>query len=158
VAEAALPFVEKLALVLTNAGMPRMPSRVFAATLASHNGSLTAGDLAEVLQISPAAVSGSVRYLVQVGLLLRGRTPGERRDHFYIGNNFWYEAVGEKDQLYKELSETLDEGREAVGADSPAGQRIAETRDFFNYLAEEMPRLVERWRERRLSGSRSSES
>ena len=43
----------------------------------------------------------------------------------------------------------LDEGVEAVGSTSPAGLRIAETRDFFAYLAAELPALVERWHESR---------
>jgi predicted transcriptional regulator len=130
-----------------------MPARVFAATLASQQGSLTAGELTEVLQISPAAVSGAVRYLAQVGLLHRERRPGERRDHFFIGNDFWYEVVGEKDQLYRALSDALDEGLAAVGPDTLAGRRIAETRDFFNYLSKELPLLVERWRRRRVTAN-----
>ncbi|WAL65348.1 MarR family transcriptional regulator [Amycolatopsis cynarae] len=149
VPEQALPFVEKFALTLVNAGMQRMPARVFAATLASQQGSLTASDLTEVLQISPAAVSNAVRYLAQIGLLHRGRRPGERRDHFFIGNDFWYEAVGQADKIYGGLAKTLDEGVEAVGADTIPGRRLVETRDFFTYLAAELPRVVKRWRDER---------
>jgi predicted transcriptional regulator len=155
---AALPFVEKLARVMIDAGLQRMPARVFAATLASQQGSLTAGDLTQVLQISPAAVSGAVRYLAHVGLLYRVRNPGERRDHFSIGNDFWYEALAGKERIYRDLSDTFGEGVAAVGADTIAGQRIAETRDFFNYLAKELPLLVERWRAERLTGDRAGGS
>ena len=41
-----------------------MPARVFSALLATDSGRLTAAELAERLQISPAAVSGAVRYLI----------------------------------------------------------------------------------------------
>ena len=57
-----------------------MPARVFAALLATDSGRLTAAELAELLQISPAAVSGAVRYLTQVGMVHREREPGSRRD------------------------------------------------------------------------------
>ena len=46
--------------------MQRMPARVFAALLASDDGALTSAELGEQLQVSPAAVSGAVRYLAQV--------------------------------------------------------------------------------------------
>ena len=60
-------FVEHFALLLDEAGVPRMPARVFAAILADDAGRLTAGELAERLQVSPAAISGAVRYLTQAG-------------------------------------------------------------------------------------------
>ncbi|OZM73313.1 MarR family transcriptional regulator [Amycolatopsis antarctica] len=145
-------FVEDFALVLTTAGMQRMPARVLTALLADQQGSLTASEIAENLRISPAAVSGAVRYLTQVGLVRRGRAPGERRDHYYIGNDVWYEAVGRRDTIYQRLGDILDEGVEAVGQDSPAGERLTETRDFFLYLAKELPALIERWREERAAG------
>lgn len=151
--DAVLHFVEKFALMLTDAGMPRMPARALAALLVAHDGGMTAADLARTLRISPAAVSGAVRYLIQVGMAQRGRRPGERRDHYFIDDDTWYSSVGQRDQLYQALCDTLDEGVEAVGRDTVRGRRIAEIRDFFRFLAKEMPLLVERWLEQRRSTS-----
>ena len=67
--------------------MPRMPSRVFACVLAEDSGRMTAGEIAERLQVRPAAVSGAVRYLVQVRLLSRGREPGARSDHYCLSDD-----------------------------------------------------------------------
>ncbi|TVT07640.1 MarR family transcriptional regulator [Amycolatopsis bartoniae] len=139
-------FVENFALALTEAGMPRMPSRVFAAVLASPEGSLTSQDLTEILRISPAAVSGAVRYLGQVGLVRRERRPGERRDRFMVRSEYWYEVITKQDNRYQAMLGDLAEGVEALGADTPAGRRVRDTHDFFAFLAEEMPRIVERWR------------
>ncbi|TNC28482.1 GbsR/MarR family transcriptional regulator [Amycolatopsis alkalitolerans] len=148
--EAALQFVEKFGLALTEAGVPRMPARVFAATLASPEGHLTARELTEILQISPAAVSGAVRYLDQIGLVRRSRLPGQRRDIFVVRSDYWYEMVSNQDKRYQEMLRTLIDGIEAVGPDSPAGARLQETHDFFAFLADEMPKLVDRWRAQRL--------
>lgn len=149
--EAALQFVERFGLALTEAGLARMPSRVLAATLASPEGSLTARDLTEILRISPAAVSGAVRYLAQIGLLRRARSPGERRDRFVVRSDIWYEMVAQTDKRYQEMLDALSDGVEAVGPDTPAGERLRETLDFFSFLAQEMPRIVERWRAQRLT-------
>ena len=65
-ADATLRFVEDFALLLVDAGVPRMPARVFACVLADDAGALTAGELAERLQVSPAAISGAVRWLTQM--------------------------------------------------------------------------------------------
>src|SRR5690349_18190 len=82
-------FVEVFANVLFEAGVPRMPARAFAAVLATDSGRLTAAELAEALQASPAAISGAVRYLTQVELLAREREPGSRRDVFVMRDDAW---------------------------------------------------------------------
>src|SRR3954468_4599737 len=86
-------FVETFASAFVDAGVPRMPSRVFAAILASDAGRLTAAELSEQLQASPAAISGAVRYLIQVSLIVRERDPGSRRDVYVVGDDGWDEAI-----------------------------------------------------------------
>ncbi len=54
-------FVERFSSVLVDVGWQRMPARVFVTLLASESAALTAADLAERLQVSPAAISGAVR-------------------------------------------------------------------------------------------------
>src|ERR1700730_19198199 len=79
-ATGSLPeFIEKFAAVLSLAGFPAMPARVFVALLVTDAGRLTAAELADLLQISPAAVSGAVRYLGGLGLVDKERVPGSRR-------------------------------------------------------------------------------
>src|SRR5215218_5127317 len=120
--EAVMRFVERCALTLTEAGIPRMPARVFVALLVSDDGRRTAAELAEMLKVSPAAVSNAVRYLQQVRLAVREREPGERRDHYRLYNDTWYEAVTQRDEMLKRWQEDMREGIEAVGADTPAGR------------------------------------
>lgn len=144
--EAVSRFIERFALVLTAAGMQRMAARVFGALLASESGTLTAAQLAAVLQVSPASVSGAVRYLEQTGLARRERVPGQRTDHFVLRTDVWYEDSARPAGIYQALSVALADGVSAVGSSSAAGVRLGETREFFEYLKVQMPMLVERWR------------
>ncbi len=146
---AARHFIERFALVLAAAGMQRMAARAFAALLVSEDGSLTAREFADLLQVSPAAISGSVRYLEDARMARRARRPGERTDHWTLGGESWYEAVGTRTDIVDALATALDEGLAAVPVGSEAAERMAEMRDFFTFLGEEMPRLIARWRESR---------
>ncbi len=139
-------FIERFASVLTQSGFPRMPARVFAALLATDSGKLNSAELAKLLHISPAAISGAVRYLVQVNLASREPEPGSRREHYRVHSEVWYEAIGRKDQVLERCERSLREGIEVVGHDSPAGARIAETLAFFEFLQKELPALMEKWR------------
>ncbi|GLZ40705.1 MarR family transcriptional regulator [Actinokineospora sp. NBRC 105648] len=139
-------FVERFALLMFEAGVPRMPARVFTRLLATDSGKLTATELATALQVSPAAISGAVRYLDQVGLIHKGREPGQRRDHYAVSDTSWYEVLTNRDKLLTSWSAAMEEGAEILGPDSPAGRRIATTQRFFEFLQREMSQLVERWR------------
>jgi predicted transcriptional regulator len=142
-------FVERFAVLLTEAGMQRMPARVFACVLADDEGRLTAGEIAERLGVSPAAVSGAVRYLVQVGMVDREREPGERRDHYRLRDDLWYEIYAYRGEMLRRWEQAMVEGAALLGTDRPAGRRIEETGEFFAFLREELPAMMERWRARR---------
>lgn len=139
-------FVERFASVLEESGMPRMPARAFAALLATDSGRATASELSDALQVSPAAVSGAVRYLIQTSLISREREPGSRRDVYRLHDDEWYEAIYRREAVLVRWERAVLEGVEAVGANSPAGRRLADTASFFAFLQKEMPALLERWR------------
>ncbi len=145
-AEALSRFVERLAAEMTAAGMQRMASRVFAALLTSETASLTAAELAEQLQISPAAVSGAIGYLTRVDMVSRERDPGTRRDRYVLHNELWYETFTRRDQVLVRWEKVLHEGAEALGPDTAAGRRTAETAEFFAFLHTEMLGIMDRWR------------
>jgi predicted transcriptional regulator len=140
-------FVERFALILFDAGIARMPARVFGALLVTDEGKLTAGELAENLRVSPAAISGAVRYLGQVGLIVRRRDPGERRDHYEVTDDLWYEAYANRDKQLETWSAVLAEGVAAVGPDTKAGFRLETSRQFFDFLRAEIPALMTKWRQ-----------
>ncbi|MFG2263036.1 GbsR/MarR family transcriptional regulator [Streptomyces sp. NPDC048720] len=142
-------FVEHFAAQLVEAGVPRMPARVFAALLASDSGTLTSAELGERLRISPAAVSGAVRYLAQVHMVSREREPGSRRERYRVHGDQWYEALTSREAVIKRWEHALREGVESLGADTPAGRRLAETLAFFEFVDTEIAAMMLRWRTRR---------
>jgi DNA-binding transcriptional regulator GbsR (MarR family) len=145
---AVATFVERFADLLVEAGMPRMPSRIFVRLLVTDSGQLSAAELAEHLQISPAAVSGGIRYLGQVDLVKRERPPGSRRDVYRVGHDAWHEALTQRDKMMLRWAESLRAGVETLGPGTPAGERVRESVEFFEFIAAEMPAMLERWRAR----------
>ncbi|MFF3288830.1 GbsR/MarR family transcriptional regulator [Streptomyces sp. NPDC003023] len=147
--EAVSAFVERFAAQLVEAGMTRMPARVFAALLSSDAGVMSSAELGAQLQVSPAAVSGAIRYLSQVDMVSREREPGSRRERYRVHGNQWYEALTNRDQILKRWEGTLREGVASLGPGTRAGRRMSETLEFFQFLEKELVLLMERWREHR---------
>lgn len=145
-------FAARLAAMLTDIGFPRMPARVFTTLLCTDSGRLTAGEIAAAIQGSAGAVSGAVRYLIQIGLVDREHEAGSRRDHFRVRPDVWHASLVRRDAMVHRFTSTLGEGVAELGPDTDAGRRLAETRDFFAFWQAEMPALLERWEAHRTQG------
>lgn len=146
-------FVEHLAVTLNDLGFPRMPARILVVLTASETGSMSAAELGEALQVSPAAVSTSVRYLMQIGLAVREPAPGSRRDRYRLPDDPWYEAGLLKSKALVQLADVVDDGVATVGPDTPAGRRLAEMRDFYRFIERDLESQLARWRASRRQSS-----
>jgi predicted transcriptional regulator len=149
--EALRRYIERFTSVLVGLGLPPMPARVFTALLIADSGRLTAAELATTLQISRAAVSGGVRYLMQVGLISRERKPGSRRDYYWMPDDLWNQVVQMRDQVMLRWAAVAREGAELLGPGTPAGARLAEHAAYFEFASKEIPGMIERWEEYRAS-------
>ena len=130
-------------------GLPRIPARIFTALLCSDNGSMTASELAGYLQASPAAISGGVRYLINIGMINRQSEPGSRHHHYRIPDDVWDQMVVIENRQTARWAQLLREGIEVAGPESPAGRRIAESADFMEFLGQEVLAIMKRWHEYR---------
>jgi DNA-binding transcriptional regulator GbsR (MarR family) len=138
-------YVERFSSVLLTAGFPPMPARVFVALMVAESGRLSATELAEVLRVSPAAISGAVRYLVQLGIVHKERVPGSRREYYRMPDNVWHELLRMRDTVMRRWAEMTREGVSLLGAATPAGRRLAEHAAFLEFASDELPALIERW-------------
>lgn len=138
-------FRERYSSVLVEAGVPLMPARVFAALVVADAGALTAADLSALLSASPAAISGAVRYLEQVGMIRREREPGSRRDVYHADSN-WYEMTFQREQVIARWAGAAREGISVLGPHTAAGRRMADTVSFFEFIQAELAGVTDRWR------------
>ena len=138
-------YMERFAAVLVAAGFPPMPARVFVALLITDSGRMTAAELAGRLRISPAAVSGAVRYLIQVGLVHKERVPGSRRDYYRMPDDVWSDMFKLRDQVMQRWAALVREGIELLGPDTPAGARLAGQAAFLEFASKELGEMMARW-------------
>lgn len=146
--EEFMRFVERFALALDEIGLPRMPARVFAYVLADDAERYTAAELASALQVSPAAISGAVRMLVQMRLLGREREPGARVDTYRVyDDDLWGTITTQREQMIEPFERLAGEGVELLGADTPGGRRLRETQEYFRFMQRKLQENIKEWYE-----------
>ena len=145
-----LRAVERVAALFVDGGMPRMASRVFAYALADDADHYTAADFATGLQVSPAAVSGAVRYLLDTRLLVREREPGVRADVYRVhSDDVWSAIMAARLPMLEMWEKAVADAADMIGPDHRGGRRLRETQEYFRFTREEMAGLIERWQAHR---------
>jgi DNA-binding transcriptional regulator GbsR (MarR family) len=143
-------FVEQFALLLNDGGLQRMPARVFAYVLASDAETHTAAELAEGLRVSPAAISGAVRLLVDIGMLVKDREPGERADHYRLySDDVWATIIGRQQPMFRHVDVLFAEGLTLLPKGRAGYRRVHETREFYRFVYTQLEVAAARWREHR---------
>ena len=145
-----LRYVERFAMVLQESGIPRMAARVFAYVLADDAEKYTAAELARGLRVSPAAISGALRYLLQVRLLSKEREPGSRSDQYRIfDEDVWGTIFAHRLPLLDGYEAAAADGARMLPPGSAGERRMRESQEFFAFLRVEFGKLLEKWAEHR---------
>ncbi len=145
----AATFVSRMGGALADAGLPPLPSRVFAALLVDDDGRMTSAELARALEVSPAGVSGAVNYLARIGMLRREREPGSRRDVYVVDDDAWHGAMMRESQAYQPLLAALDAALATLAPGAPARHRLVLSREFLAFIDAELGSLGAKWEVRR---------
>ncbi|MBB6567549.1 helix-turn-helix domain-containing protein [Kribbella sandramycini] len=131
-------YAEQFAAIMVDGGLPRMAARVLARLYTADGRSVTAAQLAEALQVSPASISKAIGYLEQVGLLHREADPQRRLQHYVIAADVWQQAWQVSSDTNLGWAEIAAKGVTLFGADSAAGHRLGRMATFFQQLADDM--------------------
>lgn len=142
------PEANRLVEAFADAGFPRMPAAALVAVLTSESSALTAAELATELDVSPAAVSGAVRYLQTVGMMTRQRVAGDRRYLYELPEHAWYAASVNNQALYERLASVAE--TTAAALDVPAArERVLDMAGFFRFVQRRIPDLLDEWNAQR---------
>lgn len=138
---------ERMALVLTDLSMQRMTARVMSAFFFTEEAALTSRELCDQLNASAGAVSMAIKTLTRLDLLERVPVPGSRRDHYRLRDDPWAMMASAEPAAFGSLIKLADKGLEQTGPDSEVARRLRDMRDFYTFMSQEIPRVIERWHE-----------
>ncbi|MFI8894332.1 GbsR/MarR family transcriptional regulator [Streptomyces paradoxus] len=145
-AEAVREYEETFTTVLMGSGMPKMMSRVMACLCLTDSGSLTASELAQRLQVSPASVSKAVAFLDSQGLVRREADEG-RRERYVVDDDVWYQSMMASARSIAAVVGIARQGVGVLGPGSPAAARLENVARFLDFVSESTARAAEQARD-----------
>jgi DNA-binding transcriptional regulator GbsR (MarR family) len=144
-AEAVADYEETFTTVLMTQGLPKMTARVLTCLFTTDAGSLTASQLAQRLQVSPASISKAIAFLESQSLVRRERDE-RRRDRYLVDDELFYQATMAGARSNNQLAETARQGVALLGSHTPAAARLENIARFLDFIAESLTRAAEQAR------------
>jgi DNA-binding transcriptional regulator GbsR (MarR family) len=145
-AEAVREYEEMFTTLLMQQGLPKMMSRVLTCLYTTDAGSLTASELVQRLQVSPASISKAITFLESQGLIRRERDE-RRRERYVVDDDVFYQSIIASARSAAQLVETAREGVSILGPDTPAAARLENIARFLDFVSESLTRAAEQARE-----------
>ncbi|MFQ3560494.1 helix-turn-helix domain-containing protein [Streptomyces gramineus] len=144
--EAVRAYEETLTGVMMASGMTAMPARVLASLTLADTGSLTAAELVERLQVSPASVSKAIAFLESQGLARREQGEG-RRERYVVDDDIWYQSMMASARSTARIVEIARQGVGVLVPGTPAATRLENIARFLDFVSESIARAAEQARE-----------
>ncbi|MFC7449619.1 GbsR/MarR family transcriptional regulator [Rhodococcus daqingensis] len=145
-AEAVREYEEMFAAVFMQSGLPKMTSRVLACLYTTDAGSLTASELVQRLQVSPASVSKAITFLESQSHVRRERDE-RRRERYVVDDDVWYQSMMASARSTAHLVEVARQGVGVLGSGTPAAARLENIARFVDFVSESIARAAEQARE-----------
>jgi IS30 family transposase len=145
-AEAVREYEETFTTVMMHSGLPKMMSRVLACLYTTDAGSLSASELVQRLQVSPASISKAITHLESQHLVRRERDE-RRRERYVVDDDLWYQAMVASARSSAQVVDVARQGVGVLGAGTPAAERLENIARFLDFVAENIARAAEQARE-----------
>ncbi|OIK05258.1 helix-turn-helix domain-containing protein [Streptomyces monashensis] len=145
-AEAVSAYEEALTTVFMQSGTPKMMARVMASLCISDAGSLTAAELVQRLQVSPASISKAIAFLESQDLVRRDRDE-RRRERYAIDDDVWYQSMIASARSTAQVAETARQGVGILVQGTPAAIRLENIGRFLDFVSESLTRAADQARE-----------
>ncbi|MGA5421044.1 helix-turn-helix domain-containing protein [Streptomyces lavendulocolor] len=144
-AEAVREYEEVFTTVMMASGMPKMMSRVMACLTLTDSGSLTASELVQRLQVSPASISKAIAFLDSQGFVRRERDE-RRRERYVVDDDIWYRSMTASARSTAQIVEIARQGVGVLGPGTPAATRLENVARFLDFVSESIARAAEQAR------------
>jgi DNA-binding transcriptional ArsR family regulator len=144
-ATAVREYEEAFTTVLMASGMPKMMSRVMACLTLTDTGSLTASDLVQRLQVSPASVSKAITFLEEQAFVRRERDD-RRRERYVVDDDVWYQSLLASARGLTQVIDVARQGVGILGPATPAAVRLENIARFLDFVSESIVRAAEQAR------------
>ena len=142
-------FIEDNGLLYEKLGLTRMSGRILGYLMVSDKEMVSFDEITRVLQASKSSISTNIKTLVNIGFIRPVSKPGDRKTYYMLAPEIdWKSYYDQKLINIRYMNELFERAlRLRVDKDDKTSLWIKNAKDFYAWLIEELPKLMDRWQE-----------
>jgi DNA-binding transcriptional regulator GbsR (MarR family) len=140
-------MVEMMGVWFSSIGAQRATGQIFGYLAACDPAEQSAGDIATGIGMSRASVSSGARMLIQLNAIEERHRVGDRKTYYRLREGWWIQAAVTKATGFQRLADEARRIRAAGSVTRTDG--LDELISFADFWSEEIPKLRDRWEQRR---------
>lgn len=145
-----IALLEKLSVAQEKTGLAPAAAKIVALLFVSDQSALSFDQIRETLGISKSATSTAINMLLTIKKLEYINKMGDRKRYFRMRMVQWKEDMKWGYEEFKNFSGLLKQVlAQRPGNTTEFNSNLKEVIDFIDFLAQEMPRLYEKWEQRK---------
>jgi DNA-binding transcriptional regulator GbsR (MarR family) len=136
-------YAEEVGLWASQQGVPPAYGKLLGWLLICDPPQQTSAELAEALDLSKGSVSTGMRMLERSGVARRVAAPGRRGHAYEILPDALLRGTTDAVPRWRAMADLMRRGIDLVGPDAPPAVRLRIAAEYFDYIAEKIPALIE---------------
>ncbi len=140
-------MVELMGVWFSSIGAQRVTGQIFGYLASCDPAEQSAADIAAGIGMSRASVSSGTRTLITMQAIEERHRVGDRKTYYRLREGWWLQAITAKMAGFDRLTDEARRIRAAGSVTRTDG--LDELIEFSEFWSEEIPKLRERWEQRR---------
>lgn len=138
---------EQLGVLYESRGLPPVPARIVALLTINEQCQLSFDQIREHLKVSKSATSNGINLLLNLKQIEYFTKPGDRKRYFKLRYEYRKESLSDATNYIKKHIVLLSKALELrENKECSIGEHLRESISLLDYLSQELPLLIDRWK------------
>ncbi len=140
-----ITYIEESGLLFEKLGLTRMAGRVFGYLVVSEEDQASFDQIREVLQASKGSISGTMKQLLNAGMVEAVSLPGDRKTYYRPSKMKISDILKHRMSQFDDFARILSRGEELKTKKDDVSEWLIEASTFYLWVGEKLDEIIDKW-------------
>lgn len=138
-------YIEETGLLLEKLGMTRMAGRIFGYLIVSDEEQASFDQIRKALQASKGSISGTMKQLLQIGMVEAVSLPGDRKTYYRLSKMKIEDILRSRMSQFNAFADILAKGEALKSEKDEISDWLIEASTFYRWVGGQIDEIITKW-------------
>lgn len=140
-------YIEETGLLFEKLGMTRMAGRVFGYLIVTEEEQASFDQIRKALQASKGSISGTMKQLLQIGMVEAVSLPGDRKTYYRLSKMKIGDILRSRMSQFNAFADILSKGESLKSEKDDISDWLIEASTFYRWVGGQIDEIINKWEE-----------